>query len=90
MTSRFETVPASPGGIGRSPARHDAKQYNRVDSIPLPSGSLIDPGSPPFKRSKFLQAVIDVLAIGSAILLVTSVSLSIPLSIFLIFFVDLR
>lgn len=58
--------------------------------FPLPRGSLIDPGSPPFKRHYLLQALIDVLAIGSAILLVTSVALSIPLSIFLIFFVDLR
>jgi len=39
------TVPASPGGIRRSPVRHSAGG-TRADPlyVPLPSGSLADPG----------------------------------------------
>ena len=77
------------GGMSTLPSTSSAGG-TRADLIPLPCGSLIDPGSAPLKRGYLLQTLIDLLAIGAGALLVSATASVIAFSVFVLFFVELH
>ena len=60
------------------------------DTLPrLPSESVLpyEPASPALKRSNALQAFIDILAVSICLFVVCATAASLPLALFLLFFV---
>lgn len=80
-------VGLSGGNLERPLSRHDA--YNtRADSIPLPCGSLIDPGSALLERDNLFHAVRDGLAVAGAALFLTVTGISLVAAFFMTFFCE--
>lgn len=66
----------------------DALHADTLRDMCIPSGSVLVP-EPPFERGELAQAAVDCLCVLVGFLLLVATALSIPVSLFLLFFVSL-
>jgi hypothetical protein len=86
MKMTFENMSGrrGPGGSGTSPTAYGAHDTHRAE--PIQSGFL--PDYPALGRGIFFQRVIDVVTLVFAIVFVCALASSLPLAVFLMFFVS--